>query len=100
MSEAPEIAGGLIEFLHVTSPTWATKLTRERLGVLAIITRVEAERDALRAVVDAHKELYEAVEKDECSATYCAGQRGGMVHNAWYSVRDKLAALNAGEVES
>lgn len=34
--------------------------------------------------------LFDAVQKDACSKTYCALGRGGMVHLAWLAVRAHL----------
>lgn len=34
--------------------------------------------------------LYEAVWTDECSASHCAGQRGGLVHRAALEVYKEL----------
>lgn len=40
-------AEGLIEFLQATAPSWATKLTMERMGLIRQITQACAQRDYL-----------------------------------------------------
>ena len=59
-----------------------------RAEVEAAVAKVRAEELAPLVA------LYEAVEKDECSATYCACQRGGMIHFAWLAAH---RARTAGE---
>lgn len=79
--------------------TSAANSERARVRFGEIIAGLEQERDEAEARVkeelDALRALFDAVEKDECSTTYCAQGRGGMVHTAWLAVH----AIRAGKGE-
>jgi len=55
-------ASGLVEFLHSTDPTWATKITRERLTML----RLFAERGDVIATLQ--REVAHYLDNPGCNA--------------------------------
>lgn len=46
------VSEGLIEFLQIAAPSWATKLTRERLSFVRLIAEANRENQRLKALLE------------------------------------------------
>ena len=77
-NHTPEYAEGLIEFLQATAPTWATKLTWERLGLIRQIT---AERRLVEGLVAALESFVSTCNRQTATGTRLTMDRLGFTED-------------------
>ncbi len=80
---APLASGGVATERPEADAKYTAHTANNFLSLCDEVQRLRAENDALLG-------LYTAVGNDECSVTYCAGGRGGLVHQAWEAARAVL----------
>jgi len=99
-----DIAEGLIEFLQATAPSWATKLTMERLAFVRKLSEAQAEVARLRAALEYASEMAswhtddEAREDDETPKDMAA-HISGLIRQRCKSALSAQQEVGRGRVE-